>query len=111
MSAWIEILCLVHADVSLEKAVKFKWFLEKYTSQGGTVPEGYTLRRVFATPTSSTQERLKIMLAEKESTIVADETTDSCQRNVLVALGNTQEQGKSYVIGVDFFTCINHRSL
>ena len=26
------------------------------------------------------------MLAEKESTIVADETTDSCQRNVLVTL-------------------------
>ena len=55
MSAWTEILCLVHADVSLEKAVKFKWFLEKYTSQGDTVPEGDTLHRVFATPTSSTQ--------------------------------------------------------
>ena len=58
--------CLVHADVPLEKAVKFKWLLEKYTSQGGTVPEGDTLRREYLPYLLPPhKESLKMMLAEK----------------------------------------------
>ena len=89
--------------------MKFKWFSRKVHQPRWYSARGiYSSQRVLTIPTSPHKE---IMLAEKRVYIVADETTGSCQRNVLVTLAIPEGQGKSYVIGVDFLTRVNHSSL
>ena len=54
--------CLVFANIPLEKAAEFRWFLEKYTHQGGTVPQPSTLQHEYLPSLySDHQASLKIM--------------------------------------------------
>ena len=77
----------VHANIPLEKAVKFKSFLEMYTNQDGTLPGADTLRREYLPLLLPPhKEALKQLLFDKKVYIVADESTDSYQRSVLVTL-------------------------
>ena len=43
----IFVKCLVLANVLFEKVTQFCWFLEKYTHQGGTLPQPSTLQKEY----------------------------------------------------------------
>ena len=103
---------LVHSQIPMEKASQLKWFLEKYTNQGGTVPGADTLRRKYLPLLLPPhKEALKEILSGKKLYIVADESTDVCQRNVFVTLGIPEGQGRSYIIGIDFFSHVNYSTV
>lgn len=60
---------------------------------------------------SEHQGSLKKLLSGKELYVIADESTDACQRSVLVTLAVPAGQGQSYVIGVDFLDRVNNSTV
>lgn len=104
------VACTV-ADIPLYKAQKLRPFLKKHCKQGGALSGDDSYRRIHLPKLYEQHvETLKTLVADRAVTVIADETTDCRDRQVLNILVGTGE-GKYYLIEVKFMTACNHSTL